>query len=102
MLERAFDTRMMELVQRWWNGRFGRLARRDIWLEREVIWHVKARNGDGDSPIKAWAFSDHDDAQDLVQRLLAKGGDGWRNLTKNDDTRSTPEPGTRRASRSNT
>jgi len=81
MLELAFDTRRMELVQRWWNGRFGRLARRDIWLEREVIWHVRARNGDGDSKIKAWTYTDRNQAEAMVDRLRSTGGDGWKNLT---------------------
>jgi hypothetical protein len=73
----------MQLVKRWWNGRFGRIARRDVWLEREEIWHVKARNGDGDSPVKAWVYPDRNQAEAMVQRLLPTGGDDWKDLTPN-------------------
>lgn len=72
----------MQLVQRWWNGRFGRLARRDVWLEQGTVWRVRARQGDGDSPMKTWTFTERSEAEALVQRLLTvKPGDEWRDLT---------------------
>jgi hypothetical protein len=46
----------VQLVQRWWNGRFGRLARRDIWLEQDTTWQVRSRKGDGASPATTWRF----------------------------------------------
>jgi hypothetical protein len=76
MLERV------ELVQRWWNGRFGRLARRDVWLERDTTWRVRARQGDGDSPIKTWTFDNRAQADALVHRLItAEPADGWKDIT---------------------
>jgi hypothetical protein len=41
----------VDLIERWWNGRWGRLARRDIWLKRSTTWRLEARQGDGDSDI---------------------------------------------------
>ncbi len=72
----------MRLVQRLWNGRFGRLARRDIWLEHDEIWQVRARQGDGDSTIKTWTYTNRDEADALVAELQATGGDGWTDITK--------------------
>jgi hypothetical protein len=72
----------VQLVQRWWNGRFGRLARRDVWLEQGTVWRVRARQGDGDSPTKAWTFTDRAEADVMVQRLLtAQATDEWRDIT---------------------
>ena len=71
----------MELVKRWWNGRYGRIARRDIWLERDTTWHVRARQGDGDSPSKTWTFPDQAQADALVQQLLDTAPDDWKDIT---------------------
>jgi hypothetical protein len=51
--------------------------------------NVKARNGDGDSPVRAWAHTNQDDAVAMVERLLSTGGDGWRNLA---NTVHPPQP----------
>jgi hypothetical protein len=74
----------MELVHRWWNGKWGRLARRDVWLEQDTTWHVRARQGDADNPgkTKAWTFASRGDADQLVGRLLAaEPTDDWRDIT---------------------
>jgi hypothetical protein len=48
-----------ELVERWWNGRFGRLARRDLWLYRSTTWRVESREGDADSRRgNTWTYDD--------------------------------------------
>jgi hypothetical protein len=73
-----------ELIERWWNGRCGRLARRDVWCYKEVTttWRVECRTGDADSgKTKSWNLADEKDAQAMVQRLLDTGGDGWIDLT---------------------
>jgi hypothetical protein len=74
---------MPELIERWWNGRYGRLARRDMWCYKEVTttWRVECRKGDADSgKTKTWNLTDENDARALVQRLLDTGGDGWIDL----------------------
>ncbi|MBC8990891.1 hypothetical protein H9X95_12095 [Micromonospora chalcea] len=40
---------MQEVVRRWWNGVWGRLTRRDVWLVREPHWTVMARVGNTES-----------------------------------------------------
>jgi hypothetical protein len=41
-----YDPAMDTLVERWWNGSWGRLTRRDVWLRRtDVGWVVVARRG---------------------------------------------------------
>lgn len=73
---------MGELVERWWNGRFGRLNRRDVWLYRSTMWRVESREGDADSGRgNTWTFDDEAQARTMVRRLLETGGDGWRDLT---------------------
>ena len=71
-----------ELIERWWNGRFGRLARRDIWLYKDTTWRVQSRTGDSDSGRgNTWTYEDEAEARAMVARLLDTGGDGWRNLS---------------------
>jgi hypothetical protein len=72
-----------ELVTRLWNGRWGRLVRRDIWLRRaiEETWIVEARRGDSDSPLSSWSFDNEPDARAMLRRLMDSGGDGWRDIT---------------------
>jgi hypothetical protein len=84
VLVRVFEDvemRVGEVVERWWNGRFGRSARRDVWLYRSTTWRVESREGDADSGRgKTWMFDDEKEARAMVHRLLETGGDGWRDL----------------------
>ncbi|MFJ5620802.1 hypothetical protein [Micromonospora sp. NPDC093243] len=58
---------------------WGRLARRDIWLAREVRWHVVARAGDSEAgKVLRWEFDTEDEARQMVQRLLRADGGQWR------------------------
>ncbi|MEU5943552.1 hypothetical protein ABZ807_31310 [Micromonospora sp. NPDC047548] len=62
---------MREQVSQWWNGSWGRLTRRDVWLSREVRWHIVARFGDTETgKILRWEFATEDEARSMVQRLL--------------------------------
>ncbi len=65
---------------RWWNGIWGRLGRRDVWLIREVRWKITARAGDGESGrVLRFEFDDEDEALAMVKRLLrADSGGQWR------------------------
>jgi hypothetical protein len=63
---------MAELVGRWWNGVWGRLARRDFWLSRETRWQVVAREGDSETGrVMRWEFATEDEARETVRRLRA-------------------------------
>jgi hypothetical protein len=76
------ETRADGLVGRWWNGRWGRLARRDIWLRALTTWRVEVRQGDADTgTTKHWDFANEKAAREFVDRLILTGGDGWRDIT---------------------
>jgi hypothetical protein len=78
----VFDSQVMApLAGKWWNGRWGRLAKRDIWLYQHKGWLVRWRTGDSDSPTDEKHFTDEADARAWVDHLMATGGDGWRDMT---------------------
>ncbi|WP_200216795.1 hypothetical protein [Micromonospora coerulea] len=73
---------MKELVARWWNGTWGRLTRRDVWLAREVRWHVVARTGDPETGnVLRWEFDNEAEARQMVKRPVQAGGGQWREQT---------------------
>lgn len=73
-----------QMAARYWNGRYGRLARRDIWLwadEPRGTWTVEICNGGVDTGLRAeWTYPDEPAARAQVARCLDTGGDGWREL----------------------
>jgi hypothetical protein len=70
-----------ELVTRWWNGTWGRLTRRDVWLAREVRWHVVARAGDSEKgKVLRREFDAEDDARQMAKRLVQADGGQWREM----------------------
>ncbi|WP_244365808.1 hypothetical protein [Micromonospora echinofusca] len=71
---------MEEVVRRWWNGSWGRLARRDVWLVRQTRWKVVARSGDSETgKVLRWEFDTQRDAGLMVERLLRADAAGqWR------------------------
>ncbi|WP_431902208.1 hypothetical protein [Micromonospora chalcea] len=71
---------MQAVVRRWWNGVWGRLARRDVWLVRQTRWTVVARTGDTDTgKVLRWEFETEPEALTMVERLLrADTGGQWR------------------------
>ena len=82
-LERMFDSAMMDLVGRWWNSRWGRLARMDIWLYRDgTQFLVRARKGDSEGPVQTWTYACEPDARVMVQQLIDTGGEGWKEITE--------------------
>ena len=72
----------MELVGRWWNGQWGRMGRRDVWLRRRTTWEVEARQGEADDgKSQRWDFTDEETALDMVHRLMTTAGGEWKDLT---------------------
>nr|WP_230540580.1 hypothetical protein [Salinispora arenicola] len=69
-----------ESVRQWWNGIWGRLARRDVWLVRQTRWKVIARAGDTETgKVLEWEFDTEGQAIHLVNRLLHADAAGqWR------------------------
>jgi hypothetical protein len=78
----------VELIGRWWNGVWGRIARRDIWLYRDDSgWVVRAREGtaEGGRGLTWPPFPNEWSARAWVDRLMAEspgGRNGWKDLTK--------------------
>ncbi|GAB2626323.1 hypothetical protein Aab01nite_86070 [Paractinoplanes abujensis] len=71
----------MAVVGRWWNGVWGRIGRRDVWLS--VSFRVTARQGGSEGGrVLSWDFATEDAARAMVDRLRAAEGPGeWRELT---------------------
>ncbi len=84
-----YDPCVQEVVRRWWNGIWGRLTRRDVWLVRETRWTVMARAGDTESgKVLRWEFDSEPEALQMVDRLLRADTAGrWR-----EQTNGTPPP----------
>ena len=71
----------MEQRRHWWNGKWGRLARRDVYLRADADrWHVEQRAGGAEGVSRHFEYGDEDEALETVRALLA-GTDGWRELT---------------------
>ncbi|MFR9780331.1 hypothetical protein ACL02O_30295 [Micromonospora sp. MS34] len=71
---------MQEVVRRYWNGVWGRLRRRDVWLVRQTRWTVVARAGDTETgKVPRWEFETEPEAVHMVERLLRADTAGqWR------------------------
>jgi hypothetical protein len=64
----------------WWNGKWGRLARRDVLLYEEGgVWWVEARQGGAEGRSRWLAHIDEDSALDTVRRLTS-GPERWRDM----------------------
>jgi len=70
----------MEKRKHYWNGRWGRLARRDIVLFEDAgLWTVEVRVGGVEGRSQMIEYESEDAALDRVRDLLA-GADDWREL----------------------
>jgi hypothetical protein len=91
-MEHTFDYAAgVDLLGRWWNGHWGRLARRDIWLSRTTTWQVTARRGDPQhGQVLRFEFDDEQQARAMVARLQDADPTGrWR---QQDPDRAAPPP----------
>ncbi len=70
----------METVGRWWNGTWGRLSRRDVYLRTGPVWEVEARQGGVDGSSRTWRFDSEAEARAFVERCLVGPGT-WRELS---------------------
>ena len=63
-----------------WNGRWVRLARRDVFLRSDGDqWHLEQRAGGAEGISRFFEFDGEDEAYEAVRALLA-GPDEWREL----------------------
>jgi len=64
----------------WWNGKWGRLARRDVILYKDGgSWWVEAREGGAEGRSHWFDFRDEDAALDCTRTLMA-GNERWREI----------------------
>lgn len=75
----------MEQVARWWNGNYGRLGRRDVYLRRGTLWEVEAREGGAEGRSKVFRFDTEDEAMGFLKRCL-EGPGNWRQLSVSTST----------------
>ncbi|GAB3330798.1 hypothetical protein RMN56_12780 [Micromonospora halotolerans] len=73
----------MEVWGRWWNGSWGRMARRDIWLLSDGrLWRVRGRLGGDDGQEVSYDFPDERAARSMVDRMKKTSAGTWRDLTE--------------------
>lgn len=74
----------MEQRKHWWNGSWGRLARRDVFLRTDADrWFVEARSGGAEGASRFTEYATEETAYDAVRHLLTGPGE-WREVS---DTR---------------
>jgi hypothetical protein len=81
----------VDVLERWWNGHWGSMARRDIWLSRTTTWTVTARRGNAEKDaVLRWTFDNEEQARAMVARLQKADPSGsWR---EQDPDRAAPPP----------
>lgn len=74
---------MQQQEGRWWNGSYGKLNRRDIWLWRtDSGWRVELSFGSlEDGERESEDFTDKEDAWAFVQTALETVHETWLNLS---------------------
>lgn len=73
---------MIDLVAVWWNGRWGHVARRNIYLRTDgIAYEVEANEDAGEGPCRFWTLPDEVIALALVADLM-EGDEGWRETTR--------------------
>jgi hypothetical protein len=72
----------VERRKHYWNGKWGRLARRDILVFEDAgTWLVEAREGGADGKTRWFELPDEDTALDCVRDLITQSKmEGWREL----------------------
>ncbi len=61
----------MEQRKHWWNGKWGRLARRDVFLRVDADrWHVEQRAGGAEGVSRFYEHASADEAEETVRALL--------------------------------
>ncbi|GIH11501.1 hypothetical protein Rhe02_95680 [Rhizocola hellebori] len=68
-----------ELVECWWNGRFGLDHRHDLWLKRfGITWCVESRHGGSGGQRQRDYYSDEMSARAHLAALKTEHGDSWK------------------------
>ena len=65
----------------WWNGKWGRMARRDVLIYEDAgQWWIEAREGGAEGRSLWRDYPAEDAAMDCVHGLIA-GSDRWRQMS---------------------
>lgn len=77
--------RVEQRKRHWWNGKWGRLARRDVLLyqdDKTSRWSVEARDGGVEGERRVWELACEPDAMKLIEDLMSDPipGEAWREL----------------------
>jgi hypothetical protein len=73
----------VEVRGRWWNGMWGRMARRDIWLMSDgQRWTVRGRVGGDEGSEVTYQFDEEEAARTMVDRMMKTSSGNWRDLTE--------------------
>jgi hypothetical protein len=71
----------VETRKHFWNGRWGSIARTDVFVRVDGdVWIVERRDGGADGRSRFIDADDEDSALDIARDLMI-GGDGWRELS---------------------
>ena len=77
-------------TRHWWNGRWSRLARRDIFVRPlDGRWLVELRRGGPAGRSHTWPFGSERDAVAWVESALVDAEAGWREPVKSPDALAT-------------
>jgi hypothetical protein len=70
----------MARVSWWWNGKWGRLARRDVEIHHEPeSWTVEARQGGPEGEASRWTAPTEAEARTIAQQLM-QTDERWRSM----------------------
>lgn len=75
---RSITCLVVETIEHWWNGKWGTLARREVWLRFNPagpLWELEARET---GRIAHAEYPSETAARAVLAPLVA--GDGWRQL----------------------
>lgn len=70
----------MARVSWWWNGKWGRLARRDVEIHHQPeSWSVEARQGGAEGQSKRFQAADEAEAKHIASQLMSTD-EKWREM----------------------
>jgi hypothetical protein len=86
----------MELQGRWWNGELRRNTRGEIWLKRDDVWRVEARQGDGHAHFWTHDYPTEGDARAAIAAMIerAGGAEEWQEFATDPDPARSNGPST--------
>lgn len=73
---------MANLIERWWNGSFGTMTRKEVRLSMESPkWTVEIQRGSIErDKMTSWTFDDEAQARAFLARCIETGGEGWQRM----------------------